>query len=378
MRAIDLLSGLTPLARRRLADRLGLACAGVEALVARMRSPEVVAPVLAHTSSGLLREDLLLLTANPFAVVAPDEVADPELFQDLGLLAREAPGVYRVNLDLALTLLPALPLEFGYALTLLARLEPSRTWALARAVGIGPRPSRVELLLALAEALVAREGVMGRLVRLTLEERRALEAALDAGELPDDVAPGLPLGLPPAVVPAAGATGAVGLLFEVVQPARGGVRHVAVPLELHGVLRQWLGEVPLRSGPQSPPGGASGGGRSRRRSPPTEPVLPSLDMDLSVRGVHETADFVGLPAASDPRGQGTPMPMAVVRTVRVEPAGALVDLETAAAVERVVGHPDLCGDIVGVYGERWVALREGTEPSAWCRRAALILEWIER
>lgn len=112
-------------------------------------------------------------------------------------------------------------------------------------------------------------------------------------------------------------------------------------------------------------------------------------MDLTVRGVRETGDFAGLPASVFGGGarsavgaptcaQPTPAPLAVVRTVRAEPAGALVDLESAAAVERMLGSADLRAGVVGVYGDRWVALREGVDPARWCRQAALHLDWIER
>lgn len=385
------------------------------AVAAAMRGPEAAKRALAACSTPVMREDLLLLCANPFDPVAYDEVVDAPPFVAIGLLEETEPATLHVNVDIALAAVRSLPLEFGFAATLVARLSDDERTALGRAVEIGPRPSVIEALLDIAASIADPDALMRRVARLTDSQREIVRTALSLGELPDDL-DAFPLdAAPPTVTVAEGAAGKLGLVFQYEHLPSGVRSRPVVPLELAEVLPGILEQVPpppetvaakarrrptrraprkkktstesmeqsgsgaqVRSGASSVFPGDSVNFRSRpadsvmrRAADPSKSGAHPNDTLTQSGGMSALRDSLATSAAMTASGAMTPYRLGRVKSVR--PASAIVDVETAKVAEAVLRDTTLAGDVLEVKAESLVILRAGVDARAWAERCALRL-----
>ncbi len=367
MRATEVIAAMDA-ERRAVAARL-LAADGSEAdqLRAAMRAPTVSDRLRRLCTTSLTREDLALLCANPFDPVAPDEIADAGAFVRIGLLC-ERDGEYHVNIDMALTAVPDLPLEFGFAATLLARLSPQDLATVGRAMEVGPRPSRVEHLLDLAEACRDESKLMRHVARLRDQDRDPVLVALTQGELPDDIG-GVSLDLaPPIVTIETGEAGQRGLLFRVAQPDVGLDARPVVALELTELLIDLLGRVP-----PAPDTVAAPAPRRRRRTTSYTRPAPVVEDDTPEPPPEETLrPGVRRPPPRNPFAR-TPDTSAGQRSVTAIAASAVVDLEELRYAEAALRDKELSPAILEVIAENLVVLREGVDVTEWVERCVLRL-----
>lgn len=362
MRAPEVLAHLPDAIRNRLARRLQVRESNQEALLRTMRQPGLSRRILGACDHPTMREDVVLLCANPFDPIEPDELFDPDAFVQLGLIARPPHQAdYLANLDMTLTMLPELPLEFGFSATLLARLPRDRRAALARDLSVGPRPTDIDLILDLAHALVQPESVQQRLALLTEEDRLPITTALNNAELPEPHQPPPVEGPLPKVDLDASAAGRVGLVFRVTSPVQNTHDRTFVPLELLEALPSWLQLVPPAPEPS---------GRTPRRRRPT---TMNRRRDTLERALPPEL-LPGLGTQSDPIPAHSP-PTKLLRAAALHPTQAVVDLESAEHLAVVRTHPQLRAGILQCFSDRWVVLRPDTDPTAWSEACAKVLRW---
>lgn len=402
IRAAQWLDGLDADALRALASTWGTAPEAL-ALTMAMRGAEAGRIVRRACSGPGAREDLALLSANPFDEVEEDELVDPASLAAVGLVARRPDGSFDVNVDLALALAGSEPLEFGYAATLLARLSPPERATAARAMSIGPRPSWVDTVLDTAAEATSRDKVMVQLAHLRDTDRAVLHEALELGDLPDDLDELDLSAEPPRVSLDPGAAGQRGLVFRVDVPAAGLTDRPVIPLELAEHLQALLDQVPpppevvaaparkrpSRTGPRKP------------RAARTEETLSDSSDALSisstdarpVRGLDPRTRSGSMSVARDAfTGSATAMswsgsytgsrevvasgafttPYRLGRVTSLRSAGALVDLETAKVAQAALADPELAPDVMDVF-DSLVVLHAGVEASTWAERCAVRL-----
>jgi hypothetical protein len=366
MRNHDILLARSPDERRALAQALGAPGADIDDLVAWMRSPDVRAPVRRICHSPLLLEDLTLLCANPFDPVRQGEVSDAALFARFALLHPTGPGAWAVNLDLALALLPVMPLEFGFAATLIARLSSTAQTELARMLEISPRPNPTDFLLDLAEACRTPARVGNQLARLHGRDRQIIREALAAGELPDDPAKIPPGAAPPTVSLDASPAGARGLVFRVDHPALGLAQRPCVALELQPSLAALMDRVP------EPPEVVAARAAPKRTRRTTIPRARTTNTE-AVRTPTPSHDFVTLanqPPPSFRRIDEPHRPSATGRSAHVQAIAGVVDLEEPRIAEAVLRDPELRGAVLEIVAETLAVIRAGFHLQEWAETAA--------
>lgn len=380
MRASELLSVRSEKERATLARLLGASSDDTEPLLSAMRASDLHERLLRRCDNELMREDLSLLCANPFDTVLADELVDPAMFSQIALIqAAEGEDGFRVNLDMALSMVPSVRLEFGFAATLLARLPEDALGQLARAIEVGPRTCRVDYLLALAERLLDPALVKRRLARLREDDRTILYDAIELGELPDQI-DGLRPGAPtPVVRLAPGAAGALGLAFIVEEPARRAPARPVVPLEVQQEMLDWLAQIPA-----APAESSRVSARRRRQSPSSagsvERSPPNPPVRNTPRGLH-VPGLVGArlreefePAA--PRSaEPSPAPQKIARMASGFGISAWVDLEDSQSIALIRTDAQLDASVVDYVSERFALLREGVDVEAWVSRCAQRLQW---
>jgi hypothetical protein len=373
LRARDLIENRSVASRRIIAQRLGCDSSEPSALLEWMQSPRVVKALEKLCTSPVMWEDLVLLSANPYDAVAHGELVEPAVFEECGLIEPNGQG-WDVNLDLALAFAPHTPLEFGYAATLLSRLDAPSLARVARSVGIGPRTSPIDYVLDIAEACTNQQNVTRHLAFLRESDREPLREALGQGELPTDI-DGIATETPlPLVCVDPGEAGARGLLFRISQDARGVADRGVVALELQATLGEWLDKV--RPPPEAVsarastrrPRAASVSGVSKPRvagqskpdltpSPaPASPYMtPSPIEDRLATPFRRTEERRTLPTDSS-RG---------VRAAHVQAAAGVVDLESPRLAEMARKHPDLSDAVLTIIAENLVVLRPGVDVKEW-------------
>lgn len=391
MRAAEILKRRSEAERNVIARCIKADGDSTEALLAAMRSPELTGHVFQQCDSALMREDVALLAANPFDTVQSDELVEPAGFRRIGLVEPRSGREFVVNLDMALAIVPAVPIEFGFMLTLLARLEPDALLQLARRIGLGPRPNRGDLLIDLAQLLTSRDAVLPRLARLSSSDRKILHEALGAGELPDDLDSLDHEGDCPGVVLDAGPAGQLGLVFLIDQPARGEDPRPVVPLELQQHLAAWLEEVPPAPEVRQEKARAPRRSRAPKSAPETEPVLPRVDPDElrrmrdagAPRPRASTMELPGLNMSSgrstaSTRSRPAPQPARATRSVAGTTVGAWVDLKEAGAVATIRMDQSLSAGIADIVDDRYILLRPDVQAESWVTRCAMRLQWESR
>jgi hypothetical protein len=356
MRAADLLAALEPEELDAVADNWGVERRSEDILTA-MRGRAALGTLLGVCRSAMMREDVALLCANPFDAVAGDELVDVQAFLDLGFIAPVG-DAFAVNLDLAITLAPALNIEFGFAATLLARLEDDELQAVGRAVEIGPRPSRVDLVLDIAEQFVDEQRLMRQVAFLRASDREVIRDALALGELPDDVSAFDPSADAPMVTLDPGETGRRGVVFWFEDPSRDIDARPVVPLELAATLPALLERVP------PPPEVVAARAKQKRerraptaRKPKPDPLLQELGLDTA-------------PAPAAVQHEG---PHRGLRVQRAADASAVVDLDSARTALAAQKDEELGPAVLDIVAESLVILRAGVDARDWAERAALKL-----
>ena len=359
MRAEQVMSAASPsqLATMRRALQVE---GGADDVVQAMRRDAVVEQLHRRYRSRRQRAELAALCANPFEALGADEVEDLEAWTECGLLAPSGDGLYAVNLDLALTVLPHESLELGYAATLLARLPAEDLGPMARALGVSPRATRVDYLLAIATAWTSPDTWRDGLMLLTEEEREPLREALALGELPDLSGRWDPATVPPLVRLGTRAAGQRGLLVRVTSETIGAADRPVVALEAMDSAREALATVPApsvtaRRAPRRAAGMA--GGASGREG-------------ASGRSSSRASGRAVTPAPESGAGPLAPTPGRLVQTVS---ASALVDLGSEERARRAYDDRELGEDVLEVIELRWVVLREGVDVARWCERCAVRL-----
>lgn len=369
MRATEVIAAMDARARGAAAKLIGSEGAEAEHLRAAMRHADVPARLRRICTSSVMKEDLALLCANPFDPVAPDEIADAAAFLRAGLLS-ERDGEYHVNIDMALTALPDLPLEFGFTATLLARLSPSELASVGRAMEVGPRPSRVDHLLDLAAACSDEAKVMRHVARLREQDRDPVLIALTMGDLPDDLE-GFSLEMaPPMVTLETGEAGQRGLLFRVAQPDVGLDARPVVALELAPMLTALMERVPPAPDAVSAPSPR----RRRRTTSYTRPAPIVVDDTPEPSQAPEETLRPGVRRAAmrNPFERGADT-SAGQRTATAVAASAVVDLEEPRYAEAAQRDDELSPAILEVIAENLVVLREGVDVVEWVERCVLRL-----
>lgn len=350
MRADELVSALAASQRVQLAKTLKIESSEVSAIVRAMRAEnvaEVIKPALRLRS---MREDIAALCANPFDPVYGEDVQNLDALCAIGMLGLAEHGGWEVNLDMALALVPSTSLEFGFAVTLLARLSASDFQSTARALGVSPQMNRTEYLLTVAEAMTSQATVDRVMMQLKEEERAVFVSAIELGELPDDISLWSLDIAPPRVKLDFSEAGRRGLLLQIEQPDFGVERRVILPLESADRVEAALESIP------APPPVQTKAVRRRTTTPATKAdrVQPPRERLL---------DFSTPVAPVDP----------AQRRVQVTDASAVVDLRDDRLVRRLRGTPQLLADVAQIVERTRVVLRPGVDAQRWSARAALLL-----
>lgn len=381
MRARDLIEKRSPAARKLIALRLGADSAEPSALLTAMQSPRVARALEKLCTSAVMWEDLVLLSANPYDVVAEGELVAPALFEESGLI-EPCEGGWEVNLDLALAFAPSVPLEFGYAATLLARLDTVALARVARAMEIGPRPSPIDYVLDIAEACTDPTRIQRQLAHLRSADRQPLREALALGELPDGIEQLSADTRPPVVTVDTSEAGSRGLLFRIAQPERGIAERAVVPLETLDRLGDLMDRV-------KPPPDVVAAPAPRKRSTtsttrpkpvavaaPPEPLLaqtpvptPSWMPDVTPLPGFGPASSGGLRKTPDARASGSG-PGRALRAAHVRACVGVVDLESPRLAEAARKDPELGPSVLAVVAGNLVVLHEGVDLRDWVERAA--------
>lgn len=413
MRAKELVAELEPEELKELASGLGASSTPAD-VVRAMQASGVYELAARACLSAVMNEDLMLLCANPFDTVSSDELAEPAAFAQIGLIRAVDDDEYAVNLDMALAAAPFCSVEFGFAGTLISRLEPEERAVVAKAMEIGPRPSAIDTILDAAETLVTETTVMKHVAFLKSDDRKVLETALSLGELPDDLE-NFPLdSSPPLVTLDEGAAGRRGLVYWVSHEASGVDARPVVPLEIAEFLPRILEQVP------PPPEVVASKSRRRRpgttRRSPTKKEAPSASSAASAptesvqtspraRDSMSTADRSGVTRnpfrsrSADPRdsgasssgvlkpvdplsgsgsmsafgSSGSHSPYRLGKVTNIQSASALVDLETAKVANDVMLDDELAASVIEVVADSLVVLKAGVDPNEWAQTCAVRL-----
>lgn len=355
MRAADLLGAVGAPALEAIADVWGTEPRIVE-IEQAMRGPRALDLVLGACRSAMMREDVALLCSNPFDLVAGDELVDASAFTALGFIVETEEG-YAVNLDLALTLAPRLNIEFGFMATLLARLQDEELHAVGKAVEIGPRPSRVELVLDIAEQLLDADRLMRQVAFLRESDRSVIREALEMGELPDDVSAFDPAAPAPLVTLDEGESGRRAIVFWFEDESRDIDARPVVPLELAEGLPGLLEKVPP---PPEVVAAKAKQKRERRAASPRKSKAATLGIE----------DLVDDSPASTVTHEG---PHRGLRVQRAADACAVVDLESGKTAEAARKDEELGPAVIDIVADHLVILAAGTDARDWAERAALKL-----
>lgn len=350
MRADELVRTLAASQRALLAKTYQADSSEVATLVQAMRAEnvaEVLAPIVRRKK---LAADIASLCANPFDPVYDGDVSDMDSLASIGLVCRGDDGGWQVNIDLALALVPSIALEFGFALTLLARLSPSDFQSTARALGVSPQMNRTDYLLAVADAMCSQATLERVIMQMREEERAVLASALEEGELPDDLSSWSPELALPRVTLHSSEAGRRGVLLSYAQISFGVASRPLLPLESVEAVEDALANIPAPPPLQTKPG-------RRRAQPaqrPQEGAAPkAVLLDFS------TPAFEAPPAHS--------------RQVTVVESSGVVELQDEAMVQRLRDLPQLYDGVARVFERTRVLLRPGVDSHRWSEQAALLL-----
>ena len=373
MRATDLLARRSPEARKAIAQMLRCESVERDALAAAMRASTLYDQVLRHCHGSVMREDLALLCANPFDAVESGELSEPDVFERMGLIESIGPGQFDINLDMALTLQPQMPLEFGFAATLLARLDSPSLTTLAKTLGFGPRPNHVDHLLDLAQACQDDNSVMMQVARLNRRERLSILDALDFGELPDDPSGVAPDARPPLVTLDPGDAGKRGLVFWLEQEDAGTEKRPVVVLEVMPRLQSILDRVPMPPETVS----AKAAPKRTRRATGTRTRTTNTNTDAVPEGyampepasppIPPTPTFRRIDEPVRPSFSSTVAP---VRAATVQGIAGVIDLEEPRYAELALRDPELRPAMLEVVAETLVVIRHGYDLNDWAERFA--------
>lgn len=349
MRAEEFVRVVTPERALELANVWGIgADQDAEALVRALRAPGAWAKLRSKIRAAATREDIAQLCASPLEPVLREDLHDPAPLERIGLIAPADAGSWAVNLDLALSLLPSFPAEYGLALTLLARLSDADLQVVARALEVSPSTNRVDRLLAVSTAWAEGAVLRRKVAPLVEEERAVLREALAAGELDDD--PAWELSMAGPVVSLEGVPSALrGLVVRYEHPALEVASRLLVPLEVHVTLQELLDTLPVPEATTKRP-------RARALGNAAEPKVASRGKKVAAAA----------PAI-------TPPPELVARKAQVVAASALVDLGSEAQVRALREHWELWSDVISTFDKRRVVLKSGVDAAAWAQRAAIAL-----
>lgn len=340
-----------------------------------MQNPRVARALEKLCTSPVMWEDLVLLSANPFDPVVPGDLVAPGEFEECGLIEPSGDG-WVVNLDLALVYAPSAPLEFGFAATLLARLDPSALQRVARSAEIGPRPSPVDYVLDIAEACTDPQRIMRQLAFLRESDREPLRAALAAGELPAEI-DGIAQDTDrPIVGVDPGEAGARGLLFRVAQQTRGVPDRGVVALELQSKLPEWLDLVPpppeavaAKPAAARKPRAASGtSGVSRSRAAASPDKLSPAPMTPDPVSVYDDRPAMPMRRSEERRVVSASSESRGIRAAHVQAVGGVVDLESPRLAELAQRDPELGESVLSVVASNLVVLKPGVDVRDWVER----------
>lgn len=362
MRADELVRALTVSQRAQLAKVFKITSNDVPEIVRAMRAEGVVDVLKSALRLRSVREDVAALCANPFDPVYPEDVQDIDALCAIGLLGLADDGGWAVNLDLALALVPSTSLEFGFALTLLARLTSSDFQATARALGVSPQMNRTEYLLAVADAMTSVNSVQRTVMQLNDEQRSVLVTAIEAGELPDDISQWSLDFAAPKVTLHSSEAGRRGLILQFEQAGFGVTPRPVLPLESAERVEDALATIPA-----PPPMKTKA---ERRRAPVATKPTPKPG-----RQRERLLDF-STPAALSPASSPSSFADREAlpeRRVQVLDASAVIDLRDDSLVRRLRSTPELLADVAKIIERTRVVLRPGVDAKRWSARVALLL-----
>lgn len=344
MRADDIVATWSLEKRQQVARSLKAGGEDKASLLAAMRAPELSAALRARVRTRRQQQDLALLCANPFDEVVEEDVSAPEFFEGIGLLHPVEEGVWEVNLDMALCLAPSQALEFGFAATLLSRLNVTDLSAVARALEVSPQPNRTDYLLRIADALADAPRLARVVSMLKAEEREVLHQALALDELPDDPEAWTPdLALPSLTLFPAQA-GQRGILFRFEQPSLDVEARPLLAFESMAPVRELMERLqPAPEVPTRKQRHGGGGGRPRKEAAAKDMPSPSAQIATAV-------------------GR---------REVRIDAASAFVDLGSEARAQQARDDRELGPSVIDVIDKRIVVLAPDADVDDWVQRFAV-------
>lgn len=371
MRALDILLKRSPDALVPMASLLKADSASRESILNTMRSDKVAAAMTRLCNSRVMKDDLALLCANPFDPVEKSELADAGLFERAGFIQPTQTGRYSVNLDMALSMVPFMPLEFGFAATLLARLDSASLASVARALEVGPKPNHIDFLLDIAMHATDHIHVTNQIARLNQKERLAILDAVECGELPDDPSLFPPASPNPLVSLEPGEVGRRGLVFWIEFPSGVIPKRPLVAYELLSSLEELLEKVPLPPetvAARSPRRSSSTTGR--RATPARKTPVESVEFVSPTTSITGSPSRMGDMARAAATADAPRMVSLSLRQANVQSVAGVVDLEDPRFAELATRDPELRSAVLEVVKETLVVIRAGFDLQTWAEKAA--------
>lgn len=321
---------------------------GREGIPQAMRAANAWERVKARVRAAAAREDIVQVCANPFDLLAIDDIHDAKPLLRIGLISERSEGNYSVNLDLALALIPRFSAEYGFAATLLARLSDADFQVVARAWEVSPATNRTERLLAVAAAWSNPAMLRKRVASLVENERKVLQETLDLGGLDDDPAWELDQKAPQVTLDGV-VSSLRGLLVRYHHEDLGVPPRLLVPLEVEGPLREALANV-------SVPELVTKKTRAKAGSSPATSIKPSAKVKKL-----------------EPAVAPSSIPEPIARKAQVVSASAIVDLGEGGNAKRLRENWELWSDVATMFDRRRVILKSGVNAAKWAQRAAIAL-----
>lgn len=341
MRADQVVQGMAP---ETLSEAMRLWAVppeqGREALVRAMRANDAWARVRGKIRAQATREAIARVCADPSA---PIEALSPKVelaLQQLGLIGRGADGAIVANLDLALALVSAFPLEYGAAQTLVARLGVDDLQTFARALDVSPHTHHIDRVIAVARAWSDPALLSRKVAPLSVDDRQVLAQTLALAPMAEaGIGEEVPL-----VQVFTGSAGLRALVLRVSWPS--GESRLVVAREAAPVLAQLIQTLPSVEAVNR---------RARKPAATGVTARPKASPKLDVPAPPEV------------------FPELVTRTAQVLPASAVVDVGGEGALRFLRENWELWSEVATTFDRRRVVLKEGVDAERWAGRAAVAL-----
>lgn len=371
MRANEILAKQNNASLAKMNKLLGFGRQSRSDLVKAMGNEEIFERIVEMIIEPIDLEDFFILISNPFDSIHSSELNDPNLLESLGVIYRKNKiDNFQINLDIAIASAQQTPFEFGFASTLIARLDHKSLHTVRKGLGVGVRVNFVDQVLAIAENTLERSLIMRNIALLNQNERDELNVAIKAGVLPDDIQTiGIDAELP-VVELAPGRLGKKGFVFIVSQPNILEKRPV-VAFQLLDRLPQILEEVPLSKSHSRSYHQDTIPKRSYTRSSPQNKRRKSKPK-IPVKTVKTSHGFLAvMPGISESEVK---VAQVLSRVANIQNASAILDLEKSELRKEVLENNYLKPDIIDTVGETQIILREGVDPDIWIEKCTFRLQ----